>query len=384
VSLSLGTGLVACAPDLPVDERIAVPRVLALRTEVSMALPLPPGDPPDGAKRCEALPFEAVRIRPFMVTPDGVLPTAGAGYDPQQFDPIWIACNLGPGQGLFACLRAAVPLELDKLPACPVPSLGGLDPTAMELPETPSPCLLPADASPDGEQEFVIPFGPNLLIGGDLEITMISRGPGSPDTRACAEAMLGAEKDLPDECIYAVTRVSVGPVEKLLSLAAMFGFMLPPELGEPPDPKDIPDGDRNPRIASFVVTLVPKDGDPTELGPKNRGDVVKVKPGDTLRIDTETPEGDLQTYPVQINAGAGGMSSETQTERLSGDWYRTWGQLLSGSSNDPKSFNEWTMKPGEQDPEGEVPEGGRATLFYVLRDSRLGVDWWWLDVEVAP
>lgn len=379
--LSFGTCLLACAPDLPVDERIAIPRVLAVRTEV--ITPLPPGEAPDTALRCEALPFEGVRLRPFMVDANGVIPVTGDRYDPQTFDPMWIACNLGPGEGLFACLRGAIPLELDALPTCPMPDFGMLDPNATELPELPSPCLIAPDASADGELDFMVPFGPNLLIGGDLEITMISRGPGSPDTRTCAEALLGAAEDLPDQCIYAVTRVPVGPIEKLLSLAATFGFELPPELGEPPDPKDIPDGDRNPRIQSFRVTVVPKEGDPVDLGEKARGELVQVRRGDTLRIDTETPATDLQSYPVQINAGVGGDSNETQIERLRGDWFRTWGQLLSGSSNDPKSFNEWTMRPGEQDPENRVPPGGRATLFYVLRDSRLGVDWWWLDVEVS-
>lgn len=384
LALILSLGTAACAPDLPIDERIAIPRILALRTEMVTPLPLPPGEPEDAGLRCEALPFEKVRLRPFLVGPGGELPVAGAGYDPQTFDPIWVACTLGPGEGLFACLRRAIPLELDALPTCPIPDFAAIDPMAMELPEQPSPCRLPADDSPDGEQDFVVPFGPSVFIGGDLEITMISRGPGSPDTRACAEALLGAEDDLPNECIYAVTRVSVGPIEKLLALAASFGVMLPPELGEPPDPKDIPDGDRNPRITRFFVTRIDREGVAHEVGDIDRGGVVKVAPGETLRIDTETTEADLQTYPVQINAGAGGEGSETQVERLDGEWFRTWGQLLSGSSDDIKSFNEWTMEPGEQDPEGEVPPGGRATLYYVLRDSRLGVDWWWFDVEVVP
>ncbi|PCC69938.1 hypothetical protein SAMN02745121_07285 [Nannocystis exedens] len=378
--LSLGTCLfgLACAPDLPVSQRIADPRILALRSDV--IAPLFPGDEPaDAGVRCEALPFETVRVTPFMVEPTGVLDIAGP-----DFDPMWIACGLGPAQGLFACLRGALPLDLDELEECPVPSFTDIDPSAMELPEYPSPCRLPDDGSDDGRLDFVAPFAANLLLGGDIELTMISQAPGSPSTRECAEAMLSKAADLPNDCIYAVTRVSVGPIEKLLSFAGMFGFELPPELGEVPAPEDIPDGDRNPRIASFRVTILdPEADEQIELGEQPRGAVVKVKRGQTVQIDTETPASDLQTYPVPINNGIGGMGSEIQTERIDGSWYRTWGTLLSGGSDDREAFNQWTMRKGEQDAE-ELPPDGRATLFYVLRDSRLGVDWWWLEVEVEP
>lgn len=377
LSLSLGTCLgLACAPDLPSSGRIASTRILGFRTDV--ITPLFPDDPPDAGVRCQALPFEQVRLTPFMVTPTGPLDIAGP-----DFDPIWIACNLGPAQGLFACLKDALPLDLDTLPECPVPSFADIDPMAMSLAEPPSPCRLGDDGSDDGRQDLVVPFTTNVLLGGALEVTMISQAPGSPDTRACAEALLGKADDLPNDCLYGVTRVSIGPLEKLLSLAQMFGFMLPAELGTAPDPKDIPDGDRNPRITSFRVSRVADDGSLTDLGEQPRGATIQVKTNETLQIDTETPETDLQTYPVAINNGSGDIGSETQTERLDGSWYRTFGTLLSGGSDDPKSYNQWTLEQGADD-EDELPPDDRATLYYVLRDSRLGIDWWWLNVEVVP
>ena len=375
--MSLGTCLaLACAPDLPSSGRIAGTRILGFRTEV--ITPLFPDDPPDAGVRCQALPFEQVRVTPLMVTPTGPLDLAGP-----DFDPIWIACSLGPAQGLFQCLRDALPLDLDALPTCPVPSFADLDPEAMSLPEPPSPCRLPDDGSDDGAQDFVVPFTTNVLLGGALEVTMISQAPGSPDTRTCAEALLGKADDLPNTCIYAVSRVSIGPLEKLLSLAQMFGFMLPPELGMTPAPEDIPDGDRNPRIVSFRVSRVADDGTLTDLGEQPRGATVQVKAEETLQIDTETPEADLQSYTVAINDGGGDVGMETQKERLDGSWFRTFGTLLSGGSDDPKSYNQWTLEQGEDDEE-ELPPDGRATLYYVLRDSRLGIDWWWLNVEVVP
>jgi hypothetical protein len=359
----------ACAGDLPIAERIISTRVLALRSEV--VAPLMPDDPELGS-RCEALPFEGIQLTPWIATPTGPLDLTGP-----DFDPVWIACNLGPGQGLFACLKAALPLELADIPICPVPSFADL--MAMDLPEPPSPCIIAADDSDDGKQDFTVPFASALLIGGDLEITLISESPGSPTTAECAAPLLAGDSELPNDCLYVVQRVSVGPIERLLALAADFGVMLPPELGEPPPPDQIPDADRNPRILDFTVTRITAAGKPIDLGPLERGAVVEVELGDTLKISTNTPEVDLQDFQVPVNGGAGG--TQTEAENLDGAWFRTWGTLLANGSDDVMSINEWTVSPGNQD-ELDTPPDGRATLYYVLRDSRLGVDWWWISIEV--
>lgn len=372
LNLSFGTGLLAaCGGDLPVEERIATTRVLAVRSEV--IAPLIPDPAPDLGTRTQALPFEGVRLTPFVVTPTGPLDLTGP-----DFDPVYIACNLGPGQGLFACLKSQLPTTLADIPECPVPSFMDLDPMSTSLPESPSPCVLPNDGSKDGAQDFVVPFAQTLLIGGDVEVTMISESPGSPSTADCARALLADDVDLPNDCLYSVQRVPIGPIEQLLVLAKMFGVKLPPELGQPPDPADIPDGDRNPRIVDFSVTVV-HEGTGTELGPQPRGATIKAEIGDTLVISTSAPAGDLQDYLVPINGGAGG--TDTQTEAFDGAWFRTWGSLLSGSSDDIMSRNEWTLTIGQQD-EDEAPPDGRASLFYVLRDGRNGVDWWWISVAV--
>ena len=373
LALALGTGPSACGGDLPIAERIASTRVLALRSEVVVPLPMLPDDPELGS-RCEALPFEGLRLTPWIATPTGPLDLTGPDYD-----PVWIACNLGPGQGLFACLKGALPLELADIPTCPVPSFADL--MAAELPEPPSPCILPPDGSDDGMQDFTVPLASALLIGGDIEITLISRSPGSPSTADCAAPLLAGDSQLPDDCLYVVQRVSVGPLEQLLALAASFGLMLPPELGEPPPPDQIPDADRNPRILDFTVTRITADGEPIDLGPLPLGAVVQLELGDTLKISTSTPEADLQDFQIPVNGGAGG--SQTQTEGLDGAWFRTWGSLLANGSDDVMSINEWTLLPGNQD-EQDTPPDGRATLYYVLRDSRLGVAWWWISVEVPP
>lgn len=364
--------LLGCGDPLPSSQRIASTRVLAVRSEV--ILPLLPEPDPSAAPRCEALPFETVRLTPFVVDTDGP-------FSPAELDPIWLACNLGPVDGLFACLKGAFPTELALIPECPPVSFDSIDPESGSLPESPSPCRIPADATPDdGAQDLTVPLASTLLFGGDIELTMIGRSGDAPSAAECADRLLGGDSVLPVDCIYVVQRLSVGPIERLLALLVSFGAELPAGL-EPPDPEAIPDGDRNPRITDFVVTIIQPDGTTRELGPLDRGATVEAQLGDLLEIRTNAPAADLQPYLVPVNQGAGGYEERTETYRAR--WFRTWGVLLSGSSDDPESTNSWELLRGDQD-ESERPPDDRATLFYVLRDSRQGVDWWWIHVTVAP
>ncbi len=360
-----------CGEALPSQERIISKRTLAIRTEVTTPLPLLPPDDPELGVRAEALPFEQVRVTPFIVDADDVV-------DPDVIAPLWIACELSPGQGLFACLKSAFPTSVDELPMCPEPSLMDLDTESGSFPEYPSPCLL---AENTGVLDITMPLSSAALLGGDIELTMIGQGQSDgPTAKECADTLLSGASDLDNSCIQAVQRLSVGPREQFLALAAGFGLELPPELGEVPDPEDIPDGDRNPRINEFTVTVIHADDSRDELGPIAAGGVVAVEPGDTLDIRVNAPETDLQTYLIPINGGIDGYEERTETYR--GSWFRTWGSLLSNSSNDPMSRNEWTMNRGDQD-EDDRPPGDRATLYHVLRDSRQGVTWWWIHAEMA-
>ncbi|MEZ4380524.1 MAG: hypothetical protein R3A79_04205 [Nannocystaceae bacterium] len=372
LTTACAAALSACGDPLPSSQRIASTRVLAIKAEVTAPL-LPEADP-DAGVRCQALPFEGVRLTPFIVDPAGPI-------DPATIDPVYIACNLQAIEGLFACLKGAFPTDFASLPTCPEPSFDDLDPEAESLPEPPSPCVLAPDGSDDGLQDLTIPFATSLLAGGDVEVTMIGHAPGGPTTLECADALLSGATDVPDDCIYAVQRVSIGPIERLLALVAMFGVELPPEFGEAPDPEDIPDGDRNPRIESFSAVLLHPDGTTEEIGDLGRGDTITAAAGDIIQLTTVAPEGDLQVYPVAVNNGE---DYEERQEDYSGRWFISWGSLLSGFSDDPVSYNEWELAPREDQEEPERPEGDAATLFYVLRDGRQGVDWWWLNLSLTP
>jgi len=354
----------ACAMDLPDPRLIIDHRVLAIQTAVLMPL-IPDADPEVDAQtpKAQALPFETVRITPFIVNPEGPV-------EPNSLDALWIACELTPGQGLFGCLQAAMPMGVDDLPECSEPSFSDL--MGDELPEPASPCLIAREGAPN----YVVPFSANVFIGGAIELTMIAGVPDGTPTDTCAASILRGDYDLPDDCLYAVQRLKVGPVEQLLVLAEMFGVEIPGFAA--PDPEDVPEPDRNPRISEIRVGLISEGEQVGELVVIESGDLVAVPRETVVQVEVDSPREDLQVYPIPVNNGE---SFEERSEAYQGDWYRTWGVLLSGTSDDPSSFNQWGITQGDQD-EDEAPAGGRARMYYVVRDGRQGVNWFWFELQV--
>jgi hypothetical protein len=357
----LATG---CAMDLP-DARVIISnRALAIQTAVT-ASPFPDQAPDLDRPKAQALPFETVTITPFIVNELGAV-------DPDSLDVIWLACELTPGLGLFSCISAAMPLTLDQIPECTPPSFDAL--MGETLPELVSPCLIGREGTP----EYVAPLSANVFVGGSIELTMIAGVPGGTSTNTCAAELLRGEYDLPNDCLYAVQRLNIGPVELLLSIAAQFGLEIPGF--EIPDPADLPEPDHNPRISEVRVGVINDQGEQV-------GDAQIVPFGGlftaprelTLQVEIDSPAEDLQTFLVPVNNGE---SYEERSEAYQGDWYRTWGQLLSGTSDDPMSYNQWVLSQGDQD-ETESPVDGRARMYYVVRDSRQGVNWFWFEVEVT-
>lgn len=356
--------LAACGEGLPLAERIASTRPLAMRVEV--------GSPDAEPVRAEALPLEPVRIVPFIVDPDGVLTPERIAA---EIEPVWIGCALQPIQGLFACLSGALPLRPEEVPACPAPTF---DPANPQLPQTPSPCFIASE--PVAQPEFLLPLDVAFLLGGDYEVTMVGHVPGSGDTQTCLEQLLGESGSLSRDCIFVAQRVAVGPDGRLLQIAQDFGIPDVSQFGAIPDP--IPDPDAHPRITSMTVRVLDRDGNEVSVSLPSREmpDAVPITAsvGQTIAIEAIAPETDLQTYVIPRDMTEFDEKKETYT----GSWYVTWGTLLSPTSDDPLSLNEWTLRRGEQD-ETDLPPGGVARLFYVLRDDRQGVDWWTFTVQVA-
>jgi hypothetical protein len=359
----------ACGEELPDESLIISHRPLAIRTEVQSSLINT--DEPDLQPRVEALPLDQVLLEPLIATPEGAIAAADLSA---TSDPVWIACDLVRGGGLFTCISAEMPLAVDDLPDCPVQApedLIGLE----EIPETVSPCLIGREGTP----LYQVPLNANTLLGGEIEVTMIASDPNGTSTDDCARPLLDGEHDLPNDCIFAVQRIGIGPIEELTLAASNFGLL--PEGTEVPDLENIPDADRTPRIREFTYVLLDADGE--EVGDRTElemGDEIDLEAGDTIRMDVTSPKQDLQTYLVPINNGA---DFEERDEAYDGRWFRTWGKMLGSSSNDPKSYNEWTFEAGGQDESEDLPPDGRAHLFYVVRDGRQGVNWFHFAVNVS-
>jgi hypothetical protein len=353
---------------LPLEERIISTRPLAIRVEI-----IDPTLGPDDPVRAEGLPLESARLIPFYVDEQAPLtPDAIAG----QVEPVWLYCPLQPSVGLFACLSSRLPLRPQDVPDCPPVDVSSIDPTnfdpnTLELP--PAPCRITGGTP--AQPELTIPLDPTFILGGDIEVTMVGHAPQADvDTDLCLERLLGQSDDLPQECLFVTQRVSVGPDGRLLQLAADLGINFP---GLPPIPDPIPDPDTHPRIQSFTATVLDEDDNEVGVYPLQRGDMITAREGDRLELEVISPEDDLQTYLIPVDM----TSYEERDEAFDGSWYRTWGDLLSPTSNDPLSLNTWTMTKGPQDEE-ELPPDGIATLYYVVRDGRDGVEWFWFDVMV--
>lgn len=370
----------ACAMDLPISERIVDTRPLAVRVEV-----LDPFAMEGDAPRAEALPVESIRMIPLLVDEQGPLTPE---VIEAEIEPVWLACPLQPIQGIFACLSDRLPLTLDEIEECPPVDFSALDPESDELPAMPAPCRITGGTP--AEPSMQVPLDFNFFLGGDLEITMIGRRPeGGLTIDDCTTAILG-EQPLSRDCLFTVQRASIGPDGEILRQAAAAGLEGLDQLGPIPADDEIPDADRHPRIDGFRVVVTDEDvrrddlvrifeeNEPIEVA---RGDTISAQPGQTVVIETTAPEDDLQTYFIPGD----GDEFEEREEFLDGNWFRTWGVLLSNDNDDVVSYNTWQMIPGEQDDiESELPPDGRATLYYVLRDNRQGVDWWWFHVEVEP
>ncbi len=366
--LVFASAALGCGMGLPLEERIASTRPLAIRIEVD-----DPSASDDDPVRVEALPLEQVRLVPLIVDEEDKLSQEDIAT---QMEPRWIAC-IAAVEGLGSCLTSLLPLDIADIPACPIVDPTEFDPASGEFPEAVSPCELTGGTP--SQPEFVVPFDVAYLLGGDIEVTMVAHDPDGGDTQRCYERLLRGDANFDGDCIYVVQRVPVGPDTVLLELAAELGL---PDLGgfggDLPDPP--PDPDDNPRIATFAVEEFDENDNSVGMFMPARGEVISVTAGHRLDVTTTAPRSELQTYFIQQNNN----EFQEDQEAYDGRWFTTWGELLNDTSDDPLSLNSWTLVRGEQDDEGDTPPGERATLYYVLRDGRQGVDWWWFHIDVTP
>ncbi len=363
---TLGVLGVGCGMDLPQRNRVISIRPLALK--VTVTGPLAPEEP-DALPRAQALPLEQVTLQPFFGGPEGPVPA-------DTLEPIWLACSNSPGLALGDCLQGVIDegeIGVDDIPECDQVDFAMLD--FEELPAPQNPCFFGAG---EAEPAFTVPLNTTLLSGGEMEIHFIAGNPGVRTSQECLEARFRGEETFPDTCLLMTQRISIGPIENLILLAGEFGV----DLGFPePDPESIPEPDRHFEIVRFQVGEADEDNqfvdEPVDVA---FGEIIEVPAGRPLRIEVEQPEDQLQTYPIP----AENDTTVDRDEYYQAQWFRTWGSLLGDTSDDPVSFTVYTFGKGSQD-ETDVPptDNETAYVYYVVRDSRAGVAWYWFGLQAA-
>jgi len=355
VAVGHALGLAACASDFADPYLVLEHRLLAARTEV--IAPLVPEEDTTLPPRVQVMPLETVQIQLFAVGPEGALA-------PEDVDPIWIACELFSGRGPFACIQEAFPTELSDIPECPT----SVEP---EPQEREGPCLMGRTGVP----EYVVPLTPGFFAGAEVEVTIIASSPGGTSTDECARELLAGETNVPNDCLYGVQRISLGPIGRFVAIAESMGVELDFE-PEGIDPNEEPD--RHLDIDSVEVQTLDQEGkpvgDPVDVA---RGGEVTARRGQTLEISITLPPEQLQTYRIPVNNGA---SFEDREEGYEGTWLRTWGEVEADEYGTERPA-EWKLAPGEDDEED--PPGNTPHVYLVARDTRLGVDWWWFSVALA-
>ncbi|MGH1346233.1 MAG: hypothetical protein ACRBN8_32000 [Nannocystales bacterium] len=357
--LSLGALGSGCGDTLPPYEKVVEHRLLS--APVRVVGPHEPLDVAEGFVAAEALPAETVEVTAFAVGPDG--PVALNALDLR-----WIACELPPGAGAFACLSESFPLSLDGLGVCDFPDLDDLR-AAGEPEEFGGPCLLSEDPS----EGFEVPVTAGTLAGASLELTAIGATPGGTPSEQCARELLAGRADVPNDCIYGVQVVPIGSEQRLLQWLSDEGI----GDAEAPQSDEVDPVDVHPRVTSFQVSVLGDDDQPlAEPVEVPLGGTFEARAGQRLRVDVTSPEEDLQEYRYPVNGGA---DFETATEQYTGQWFITWGSLLSPVSIDADSYNEWTLESADED--ASRPADEVAHLYYVVRDGRNGAENWWISVR---
>lgn len=308
---------VACTFDLPDSTAIDYRRTLAIQTRVVE----PPEDPSVTQTRAEVRPMETLELTALVADPDGLVDVEAA------LDPIWIACERVSGQPSFACLDEALPLTLADLPGCDLAEF---------------PCL--AGRAP--RLTFTVP---TITAGASLDFTMIAAtADGARDSDGCAGPLLAGDTDPPNDCMFAVHNVVIGPLPGV-------------------------EANRNPDV-DVEANLLDASGEVVESLGTVGGTAVAVP--SNRRLELIGVARDPQAYEIPIIEDGELVGAERVEESFSGVWLRTGGEFeqggLGGGGGPFAGDGLETVWSGDRD----------ATLILVVRDGRGGVGWTVVDVSV--
>jgi len=325
----------ACTPPIEPSWLLTGARELALDVEVVEQGPY--GAPIEAGPRTarDALPLDTLRLRPAVVDADGPI-------DTDTLEATWLMCA-----GIGSCLLQA---PLTDRPTC----------TGEEI-QPPEPCrffdggtarLTLADFPRELPAEEASVF--DLLDGPT--ISFVASAPDGPGLDGCI-ARFDARERL-DGCLMMERVLGLGPLGELVDQLVLLG--IDPGIGEEAETLLSRPRNHNPAVEQFRVEL---GGEPMVVA---AGSVVAVPRDQSIVLTVETTDADLDGYEVML-----GDETALLTDDLEAEWWLDREVDLE----DPAYGQLWVrLQAGAAT--------GTVRAYAVLRDSRGGEGWGWLDLEI--
>lgn len=326
------------APPWQIDHAI----VAAIRVDIAERGPYGPTSPRPDRLVAAAMPGDEIRFTPFLIGPDGPI-------DPGVVAPAWFYCQAS------RCFDAVAQPEV--LRDCATEPLG---------PATT--CRIGTGATATlqlGELSSL------ALFSDPPAVYMISGTPGGASTTRCLDRLrnVASATETLQDCILIVEPLPIGPVWRLLFVAAFLGLPDAIPLDSIPIEAQSAEPSLYPEVRPFELTITASDGGAREVVAVS-GETVAVAPGDTVDIRAPVDPFDAQLYYRTLIGGDGLPVMQAQFESFSSSW------LLTDAVDEPTY--------GVQEVRWEVPTDATGDIYgyYLLSDTR-SIVWGWLRFEVA-
>jgi hypothetical protein len=169
------------------EELIVSPRILAMRAELAQAWLQVDGPEEVSMMRSEFMPFDRVRIRPYLVSPDGEVA-------PETWPSLLLICL---GRQAECTPNANGWRDLDALPQCSTVVPIDLAQLAAYEPAT-TPCVV--ESTPPNLPEFAVPFAGEWSYDF-LQVFWIGGPPQGPTPRECARQAFFSATPIDSKCL---------------------------------------------------------------------------------------------------------------------------------------------------------------------------------------
>ena len=341
-TVAAAVALVACLPEGAPPWQVDHPIAAAIRVDIAKRGPYGPTSPRPDRVIAAAMPGDEIRFTPFLVGPDGPL-------DLEAIAPAWFYCQAS------RCFNEVA--QPEALRDCATEPLG---------PETT--CRIGTGATATLQLGELSSLG---LFGDPPSVYMISGTPGGASTTRCIDRLqnVASATETLQDCILIVEPLPIGPVWRLLFVAAFLG--LPDAIPLDSIPIEVRSAEPSlfPELRPFELTITAVDGGDRQTVAVS-GDTVAVAPGDTINIRAPVDPFDAQLYYRTLIGGDGLPVMQAQFESFGSSW------LLTAAVDEPTY--------GVQEATWEVPADASEDIhgYYLLSDTR-SIVWGWLRFEVS-